>query len=166
MSHTLICLIGTVLSVLILSGISISGQYRIEQSVIANGGGTSSAGPFRVEGTIGQSAAGEQMAGGTFDQVGGFWQPLPLGPTAAPASISGRVLNLQGYGIYRARVTITDMSGNARRAVTNPFGYFRFVDLEVGKSYILRAESKGYSFNPLFLSVFQDLTAIDFIASQ
>jgi hypothetical protein len=166
MLHTRICLITLAISVLVLSVISSSAQYRIEQSVIASGGGTSSSGPFRVEGTVGQSTAGEKMGGGPFDQVGGFWQPLPIGTTAAPASISGRAVDSQGRGIYRVTITITDMSGNAHRTITNPFGFFRFVDLEVGKSYLLHAQAKGYSFNPLFTSLLQDLTAIDFIAFQ
>ena len=166
MLHTRICLITLAVFVLLLSVISASAQYRIEQSVIANGGGTSSSGPFRVEGTIGQSTAGEKMNGGPFYQVGGFWQPLPIGTTAAPASISGRALDPQGRGIYRVTITITDIAGNARRTITNSFGFFRFVDLEVGNSYILQARAKGYSFNPLFLSVFQELTGVDFIALQ
>lgn len=61
-------------------------------SVIAGGGGTSQGGSLKIEGTVGQSAVGTQMTGGSFTLNGGFWQsqsgsasptPIPT-PTATP----------------------------------------------------------------------------------
>src|SRR3979490_2257127 len=42
------------------------------QSVVAGGGGTSTSGPLRVGGTIGQSVTGAS-SGGAFTIEGGFW---------------------------------------------------------------------------------------------
>src|ERR1700730_2772389 len=39
-------------------------QFDLSRNVIAGGGGTSSAANFKVEGTIGQTAAGTQMSNG------------------------------------------------------------------------------------------------------
>jgi hypothetical protein len=73
----------------------INAQADLSPSVIAGGGGSSSAASFKIEGTIGQPAAGIEMSGGQFSQTGGFWQvqsaatstptPSPTpSPTASP----------------------------------------------------------------------------------
>jgi Carboxypeptidase regulatory-like domain len=89
----------------------------------------------------------------------------PLTPTASNASISGRVTNDSGRGISRSIVTLTDANGNERTATTNPFGYYRFVDVESGQNYVLQVKRKGYRFqnNPRVLNVNEDLTGEDFI---
>jgi hypothetical protein len=61
------------------------GGRELKQSVIAGGGTTSSVGGLQITGTVGQSAAGKQMSGGTFTQVGGFWQP---NANSAPTDMS------------------------------------------------------------------------------
>ena len=48
------------------------GQYSIDRSTIAGGGGTSTNGPYSLSGTIGQPDAG-RMSGGNFSLTGGFW---------------------------------------------------------------------------------------------
>lgn len=138
--------------------------YQIERSVVANGGGTSVAGGFRLEGTAGQNAAGEQMTGGVFTQVGGFWQPVPLAPTAASVTVSGRVLTSTGRTVNRARVTITDMLGNSRAALTNAFGYFRIGNIAAGESHLVWVVSRRYTFEPQLISVGQDVTGLTITA--
>ncbi len=61
-----------------------SGQVDVSHNVIAGGGGTSSAGSLRVEGTIGQPTVGTTLSNGQFSQTGGFWQPQS-GATPTPA---------------------------------------------------------------------------------
>lgn len=90
-----------------------------------------------MDGTAGQSAAGAQMTGGDFTQVGGFWQPPGLAPTAASVTVSGRILTQNGRTISRATVMITDFRGNRRYTNSNTFGYFRLVDIEAGQSYLI-----------------------------
>jgi hypothetical protein len=36
--------------------------------------------------------------------------------------------------------------GNTRSAVTNPFGYYRFDDVQVGEGYVFTIYSKRYVF--------------------
>ncbi len=70
-------------------------------------------------------------------------------PTAAESSVAGRVTTLEGRGISRTRLSITDsQSGVVRYASTNQLGYYNFSGLETGHFYILNASSKSYVFNP------------------
>ncbi|MCY7347464.1 MAG: carboxypeptidase-like regulatory domain-containing protein, partial [Pyrinomonadaceae bacterium] len=112
------------------------GDYTVTQSVIASGGGSNSAGgAFRVDGTIGQPTAGTNSAGGAFNLRGGFWAGGQFAPTAAQVSISGRVFSGKGAGIIRrVRISLMDTStGIERTTQTNPFGFYRFDELEIGR---------------------------------
>jgi Carboxypeptidase regulatory-like domain len=91
---------------------------------------------------------------------------IGLAPTAASASIAGKVLNASGRGVSRVRVTITDSSGAIRYSMTNSFGNYRFDNLEVGQNYILSVSSKRYQFANATQTIFvgDDLTGVDFTA--
>ncbi len=69
-----------------------------------------------------------------------------LGPTAASVSIEGRVIsNESGRAVYNARVVMTDSSGQSRTVITNPFGYYRFTDVQSGALYTFTVSAKGYA---------------------
>jgi hypothetical protein len=70
---------------------------------------------------------------------------ISLAPTAAGATISGRVLTNEGYGIGGATVSLSggDFSQQLR-ARTNPFGYYTFENIPVGLTYILTVGSKQH----------------------
>ena len=90
-----------------------------------------------------------------------------LAPTAAGVSISGRVLDATGRGIALARLSLTDSSGNTRTALSNPFGYYSFEDVEVGQHYVLSIGHKRYVFDPSVrvINVVDEILDLDFIAS-
>lgn len=135
--------------------VSSGGDFRLEQAVIAGGGGTSTdstATIFRLDGTIGQNTAGTQMTGGDFSQVGGFWAFRPLSPTAASVPISGRVAMRNGRGISGAVVVLTDLNGATRMVVTNTFGNFRFDGIAVGQTIVLSVEHRRYAFETAVLA--------------
>ncbi len=70
-----------------------------------------------------------------------------LAPTAADASLRGRLLTPTGRGLSNAVVTLTDTnSGEVRRVRSTSLGYFNFRDLESGDFYILSVQSKRYTF--------------------
>lgn len=144
------------------------GDFAITQSTIAGGGGSSTAvGVFTVTGTAAQANAGGNSSGSFFNVKSGFWTPL-LAPTAAHASISGRVTRMDGSGIGHAVLTLTDGKTTVPKiAITNGFGYFRIEDVEVGQTYLLTVSHKRFTFNePVrVLNVMDDLTDIDFQAS-
>jgi hypothetical protein len=61
----------------------------IDQYVIAGGGGTSTGGNLRLDGTIGQASAANSVSGGTFTLSGGYWNTVmttAAGPTPTPTS--------------------------------------------------------------------------------
>jgi hypothetical protein len=88
-----------------------------------------------------------------------------LAPTSASVTVGGRV-TADGRGIGKARITLTDASGETRTAITNPLGYYRFANVPAGATYILAAQSKQYVFaNPTrVLNVSEEITDADFTA--
>ncbi len=84
------------------------------------------------------------------------------GPTAASATVSGRVLTFSGRGIANARVTSTDQNGMTRTTRTNSFGYYRLADVEAGQTYIFNVSHKSYRFSPRVISVNENLSRVDF----
>ena len=88
----------------------------------------------------------------------------PLAPTASNAVVSGRVLNREGRGVSSAQMTIVDGNGNTAYAMTNPFGYYRFVNIQAGQTYIVSAGSKRHVFASRVVSVGDDVADLDFVA--
>jgi hypothetical protein len=99
--------------------------------------------------------------GGTYTlKVAGL--PVTAGPTAALVGVSGRVL-ANGQGVGNSKVTLTGEDGKTMSYLTAGFGYFHFDGVESGKTYILQADHKRYSFTPKVLSVDDNLTDVDFV---
>lgn len=57
------------------SAAGLPGDLTLDRSVIAGGGGYSSAGAYSIEGTIGQADADplQPSSGGAYTLIGGFW---------------------------------------------------------------------------------------------
>lgn len=91
-----------------------------------------------------------------------------LAPTAAPASVSGRVVDSFGMGIYNARLVITDVqNGQSWSVLTNPFGYYTIDGPEAGNFYMLSVSHKRYGFadGTRMFTLNEDLAGMDFIAN-
>ncbi len=102
-------------------------------------------------------------AGGDNSDIGAFEVQTP---TAASVTISGRVLSPTGSGIFKARVTLTDFNGVVRTALTNPFGYYRFVNVLVGETYIFEIQDKRYQFLPQMITVSEEIENLNFVAND
>ncbi len=92
-----------------------------------------------------------------------------LAPTAASATVSGRITTAGGRGIARVFVTLTDTeTGETRRILSSQFGYYRFDDVAVGKNYVIAVAAKRYVFEPnnRVITPNEDLTNEDFIAEN
>lgn len=87
-------------------------------------------------------------------------------PTAAPASVSGRVVNSTGSGIRGATVTISGQDGQPRTALTGSFGYYRFDNVTSGQTYVVSVAAKRYLFAPRVVDVSENLTDVDFTPEQ
>ena len=104
-------------------------------------------------------ANGNQLPSAVFSPT-----TISLSPTAAPATISGRVVTAANRGLGQAFVTLTDSNGAKRTATTNPFGYFRLTDIAAGINYAVTIQHKTQGFAPQVISVNNDLTDLQFIA--
>ncbi|MGI8638447.1 MAG: reprolysin-like metallopeptidase [Pyrinomonadaceae bacterium] len=87
-------------------------------------------------------------------------------PTAASVSVSGRVLTSLGRGVSNARVNLTDQNGTVRTVRTNPFGYYRFDEVEAGQTYIFNVSHKRYVFSPRVVSISENLGEFNFTADN
>jgi hypothetical protein len=86
--------------------------------------------------------------------------------TAASVSVSGRLIAPNSRGVGNARVKMIGADGAPRYAVTNPFGYFRFENVQVGETYTFIVESKQYSFAPQAVHIGEARDDLEFIAKQ
>ena len=57
---------------------------QIDPPTIAGGGGTSTGGSFRLDGTLGEVSASSTLTGGTFTINGGFWSGLSAPTSSTP----------------------------------------------------------------------------------
>lgn len=86
-------------------------------------------------------------------------------PTASMASVSGRVLTASGKALPKASISLTAPNGEVRYAMSGRTGAYRFDDLEVGQTYVLKAMYKPYRFSQQVITITENLDEVDFIAS-
>lgn len=84
-------------------------------------------------------------------------------PTAAPASLSGRVTAAGGVGVPNATVTLIGPDGVVRSTRTVSFGYYSFPDIPVGGDYLVTVTHKRFMFEPRIVSITGQLADVDFI---
>jgi hypothetical protein len=114
-------------------------------NVVAGGGGSGTGGSFKIDGTIGETAAGVTMTGAPFAVTGGFWA-LPFAPTASDGEIGGRTTASDGTPISGAVITLT--GSQSRQTITDANGNYHFYDVETGGFYIVTPSRANYNFNP------------------
>ncbi|HEX8246799.1 MAG TPA: carboxypeptidase-like regulatory domain-containing protein [Pyrinomonadaceae bacterium] len=92
----------------------------------------------------------------------------PFAPTAAGATVGGRIYSPFGSPLANAQVLMYDNTGNVRTARSNAFGYYRFEGVAVGETYIFEVRSKRYVFTEAIrvLSVQEDFDSLDFHAAS
>lgn len=116
--------------------------------------------------TTDQRGTGFGRQGGTAVDIGAI-EAVP--PTAANASISGRVITADGRGITNVWIIISGGSLSQPRTIrTSSFGYYRVEDLPAGETYVLEIRAKRYSFtNPTrIISLTEDASEQNFIADE
>ncbi len=151
--------------------IAAGGNYTIEKSVIAGGGASgdaaSAGGNYKIEGTIGQNAAGTKQQNSAFTFHPGFWTAAPtFAPTAASVSVGGRVLTADGRGIRNVLISLTGANGETRTVISSAFGYYRFNDVAAGATYFFSVQSKRFVFSQpaQTRSITEDTDDVNFIA--
>lgn len=85
--------------------------------------------------------------------------------STSTVKIGGRVLTSTGRGIPIGRITLTDINGVVFFALTNPSGYYRFINLVPGMTYTLDVTHKYYRFeSPLVVTVDNNRIDLNFLA--
>jgi hypothetical protein len=88
-------------------------------------------------------------------------------PTAAAASVSGRVTDAAGNALAGVRLTLVRPStGEIVALKTNNFGRYLFTDLAAGENYVIRIAAKRYVFNPneVIVTLSDNIDDLDFQA--
>jgi hypothetical protein len=139
--------------------------------VTTNGSCTATFGPLSFPLPVNQrfisSTATRLDSGGNPIETSEFSANVWLIPTAANASISGRILTPLGRGIANAIVTATDMEGNQVGTTnTNVFGFYTVRVLPVGGTYIVTPQAKRYRFEPssYIITLDDDFNGMNFVA--
>lgn len=115
---------------------------------------------------LSDSSTSSPIAPQVADQGAAFFFINDFAPTAAGASISGRVLTSQGSGLTNAIVHLTMETGETLTTRTSSFGYYRFDDVAVGQNVILAVTSKRYHFTPRLVSIYESVRDVDFTGEQ
>ena len=140
------------------------GGFEITEAVVAAGGGSASAGNVEVDSTLGQPAADGAMGGGIFGLTSGFWSYTALAPTAAQASISGRVVDRNGAPVNNAVLYLQTQDGLFFISRSSPFGYYMFEEITIGQSVFITVQHKRFTFEPRSVMVADNVTEFDFVA--
>jgi Regulatory P domain of the subtilisin-like proprotein convertases and other proteases len=88
----------------------------------------------------------------------------PLMPTAAGATVSGRLKTVSGAPVRGGIIKMTNSAGIEKIARSNPFGYFNFKDVSTGETYIITVESKRYKFTPQAVNIMSDIAELNIMA--
>jgi hypothetical protein len=89
-----------------------------------------------------------------------------LGPTAAGATVSGRIVNSRGRSLGSVMLMLS--GGRMLQPIfakSSAFGYYRFDDVQSGETYDLTVVSNRYNFthSSLVINVVGDLADVNFI---
>jgi hypothetical protein len=85
-------------------------------------------------------------------------------PVIQHSTIVGQVIGQNGRGVSAARVVLRDSQDEDRIAITNPFGYFRFQDLQIGRSYDVSCFDKRESFPTQPVLIEETIEKVKFVA--
>lgn len=93
---------------------------------------------------------------------------VQFAPLAANVSIGGRISASNSNSIRNVVVTLTDSDGNTRTVRTGAFGYYRFDEVEVGRTYNISVRAKRFTFaqSSQVLNVGEALANVDFVAQE
>jgi len=167
-------------------GISIPSAWAWNDTAVHTVSGTSMAAPH-VSGAVAlfleenqSSTPGEVSAAVLNEATNGEMESMSDGspntilftapniPTAADATISGSVIDINNRGLRNVVVVLQNASGGEPQvAITNAFGYFTFENVPVGGFYTINVQSKRYTFEnlPFAFTLGEDFTASAFVGS-
>lgn len=89
-------------------------------------------------------------------------------PTAADATVSGRVTTASGQGIPMARLTLTAPDGQVFTALSNAFGHYEFTRIPSGETCVISVTSRWHTFSngSQVIEVNGAVSGVDFTAEN
>lgn len=82
--------------------------------------------------------------------------------TSGRVSLSGRILDPEGRGLNGAVVRISNDQGRSWLTRTSTLGYYRFDELDPGRTYIVDVKSRRNTFNPRVIQLFDSVADFNF----
>ncbi|HLA95062.1 MAG TPA: S8 family serine peptidase [Pyrinomonadaceae bacterium] len=126
--------------------------------------------PSVVNSTVDLANRSARIVAEEGEQVECTFTSEQLAPSAANATITGRVVSVKGGGIRNFRLSLLDANTNQMRYVyTNSFGYYTFRDVQVSHLYVLTAQGSKKVINGNNVRTFtlnDNLANVDFVASN
>ena len=138
----------------------------IDPHIIAGGGGTSTNGSLRLDGTIGQIGGGAASSGGQFSVSAGFWPQVSGAPATATPTPPANVIQFSSssYNVGEACTTVTitvnrigdtsgaasvnyftaDVTATERRDYITAIGTLGFAAGETSKSFVVLINDDSY----------------------
>ncbi|MEP6944501.1 MAG: carboxypeptidase-like regulatory domain-containing protein, partial [Acidobacteriota bacterium] len=113
--------------------------------------------------TADQRGYAPRNVGGTVD-IGAY--EFNAAPTAAPVSVSGRVITPSGAGLKNATVQLIEADGSSQTTITSMFGYFQFDNVDAGESVVISIQSKRFHFTARVVALFDEITEVDFVGED
>jgi CSLREA domain-containing protein len=83
-------------------------------------------------------------------------------PVAATSTITGQITGANGRGVSGAHVWLRRESGETKFALTNPFGFYRFVNVASNLTYTVECLDKRNTFSPQNVLIEEAVEYIDF----
>ncbi len=84
-----------------------------------------------------------------------------LAPTAATATVSGRVTTASRRSITGVTVTLTDSNGVSRSAAVNLKGFYQFDGVRTGETYVISVSGKGFTGTEQVITVLNNLADVN-----
>ena len=78
------------------------------------------------------------------------------------ATVSGQILDSSGRGLRNANVSIISSQNVTRTVTTTSLGYFSFEDIQIGRTYEMRASSRRFRFEPRQVVVNDNVAGVNF----
>jgi CSLREA domain-containing protein len=86
-------------------------------------------------------------------------------PAAASSAVNGQVKGANGRGVSGAQVVLQAPNGETKFAFTNPFGFYRFVNVKADATYTIRCLDKRNNFAAQNVLIEESIEIINFQAN-
>ena len=116
------------------------------QSVVAGGGGESTAVSHSVVGTIGQPILGVSSGGGFTVSSGFFGESIVGTPTASDSTVTGTITTADGTAVEGVVIMLS--GSQTRKTITDANGRYQFNNVETNGFYTVTPARANHTFNP------------------